>query len=338
MKKAVIIGAGKTTRDLIDYMKSLEMDFKDSFFICLDNDNSLWGTDLEGVIVKAVEEIRKYPDSEIVISSIYEKDIRKQLEQFGIGSFIINYIDFKRMIFADYQVRKYNALQSNTESVRRQSIKKIIVYTVIFGGYDLLREVIYPKQNIKYICFTDDKALQSDTWEIVYVNREFDDPVLESRKYKMLPHLFIDAEYSLYIDASVQFNKSPLDYMNQFLIRGNMLLVPHEERDCIYEEMAMCILIKKDLPQRLIQQAHIYMRHKCPEHSGLYLGGIIGRKHFEKEVIKFDEEWWEHFKKYSRRDQVSLGYLIWEKKMSISLANLNVRNNVWFNVKSCHKI
>lgn len=153
----------------------------------------------------------------------------------------------------------------------------------------------------------------------------------------MMPHLFIDTKYSLYIDATVQFKKSPLEFMNQYFDKGDMLFIPHEARDCIYKEMAVCILENKEFPHRLVRQVDKYSESNCPEHSGLFWGGIIGRSHFEKEIIEFNNEWWEHFKQYSRRDQISLGYLIWKNDMEISLANINLCNNSWFNVNERHE-
>ncbi len=335
--KFILIGAGKTTDYLNAYMKKLGKTFKDAFLLCLDNNSSLWETELDGVVIKPVEEIQKYPDTDVVISSIYEKEIRKQLKKLNISNPIINYIDYQRMLFVDFQVKKYNAVHTDIKNERNELIRELTVYTVIIGGYDLLREVIAPSPDVKYKCFTDDRTLRSDTWEIIYVDREFEDPILESRKYKMLPHRFIDTEYSLYIDATIQFKKSPLAFINQYFDKGNMLFLPHEERDCIYQEMATCIIAEKDSAQQLLNQAYRYSECNCPEHSGLFLGGMIGRNHFQKEVIEFDNKWWKHFQQYSRRDQISLAYLIWKNNIEISLANINIRNNSWFDINKTHK-
>lgn len=337
MGRTVIIGAGETTRNLIKYMEKIGRKFSECFCVCLDNNRSLLGTELKGVVIGAVEDIYRYPDADIVISSIYEQDIRRQLAELGCHQFIMSYVDYKQLIFADYQVQKYESLHPDIQKRRESEIRELTVYTVIFGKYDSLREVCCSDNRIRYICFTDDETLRSDTWEIYHVDREFDDPILESRKYKMLPHLYINTEYSLYVDATVLFKMSPLDFMNEYLVRGNILFVPHESRDCIYKEMATCILLDKDLPQRLVLQMDEYSKCNCPEHSGLFLGGVIGRRHYDNDVMKFDEEWWDHFKQYSRRDQISLGYLIWKNNVEISLANINVCNNRWFDIRIMHQ-
>ncbi|MDE5699943.1 MAG: DUF616 domain-containing protein [Lachnospiraceae bacterium] len=337
MEKSIIIGAGRTTCDLIEYMKRLGYEFSDHFSLCLDNDSSLWGMELCGVKIDDVEKIGNASDTTIVISSIYERDILAQLKCLNVQGDIISHIDYRRKLMVDYQINQYHITHFDNLEKTGEGINELTVYTVIIGDYDCLHEVSDTDKHTKYICFTDDRSMCSDTWEIRYVDREFDNPIIESRKYKMLPHRFIDTEYSLYIDANIQFSKSPLEYMRQYFNRGNMLLIPHPERDCIYREAAYCILNDRDLPQRLIKQMHLYNKKDCPEHVGLFYGGMIGRCHFENEIVTFDEEWWEHFRKYSRRDQISLGYLLWKKASEVSLADINICNNDWFVVDSMHK-
>ena len=329
-RKAIIVGAGKVAHRLIEYMESLGGNFADYFYICLDNNSELWGTQLHGIPIEPIEEALKYPDMTIVICTVYEKDIRKQLAYLGIENPVMDIHQYKRQFFVNYQVNNYYRAHPVAQKFNCERISDLTVYTAIFGGYDSLREIICPSENVRYICFTDDKALHSDTWEIFCVDREFEDPILESRKYKMLPHRFIDTEYSLYMDANMQFKKSPLDYMNEYFGTRKILFIPHGSRDCIYRETAACIMIDKDLPQRLIHQAYTYSKHNCPEHSGLFWGGLIGRKHFDDAVVKFDNEWWDHFKQYSRRDQISLGYLMWNSEIEVSLANIDIHNNIWF--------
>jgi len=65
-------------------MKKIEIKFSDAFFLCLDNNSSLWNTKLDEVEISSVDEIRNYPDADIVISSIYEKDILELLSEYSL--------------------------------------------------------------------------------------------------------------------------------------------------------------------------------------------------------------------------------------------------------------
>ena len=133
MKKAVIIGAGQTTRNFAKYMEKLGYRFCQHFLMCLDNNSSLWGTTLEGIIIGAVEEIEKYPNALIVISSIYEDEIRKQLEQLNFSNSIIDVVNYGRELFVNYQIDKYNAAHPQIENSRRDKIRELTVYTTIIG-------------------------------------------------------------------------------------------------------------------------------------------------------------------------------------------------------------
>jgi len=41
------------------------------------------------------------------------------------------------------------------------------ILTFIFGNYECLREVQDKKEDIEYVCITDNKYLVSSTWKIV---------------------------------------------------------------------------------------------------------------------------------------------------------------------------
>lgn len=46
------------------------------------------------------------------------------------------------------------------------SKSKIAVYTSILGEYDELMDPLYIDKECKYICFTNNKKVHSDIWEI----------------------------------------------------------------------------------------------------------------------------------------------------------------------------
>ena len=48
-------------------------------------------------------------------------------------------------------------------------MKKIVVYTALFGAYDSeLIEVDYDRKLFHFVCFTNMKLLKSNTWEMRY--------------------------------------------------------------------------------------------------------------------------------------------------------------------------
>jgi hypothetical protein len=96
--------------------------------------------------------------------------------------------------------------------VRKPSI---VIYTVIFGGYDAVSELPeeYVRDDIARILFTDDPELESETWDIVFRDPIIkDDPSRSSKELKLRPHLlFPNYEYSLYIDGNAVLQVDPID-------------------------------------------------------------------------------------------------------------------------------
>lgn len=79
-KKIVLFGAGNMCRN---YMKCYGGQYP-PLFIC-DNNESLWGTDFEGLEVRNPEELRALPeDCTVIICNIYYREIEAQLRKLGV--------------------------------------------------------------------------------------------------------------------------------------------------------------------------------------------------------------------------------------------------------------
>lgn len=326
----VLIGAGNTSKLLKMYITKYGYQFQNEFEVCLDNASLKWDSRIDNVLIRPMEEIYKYPESQIVIASVYEREIQEQLLQLGVEeNRIIALNSYKRRLFARYQKREYEKSQMTDMQLQdvNKEISEITVYTAIFGDYDRLLNPVIVNPNVKYVCFTDNENITSDIWEVHYVKRQYESPIVESRMYKMLPHLFIESEYSMWVDANICLLDDPLRYANCYLKNGDFLLIPHGERDCIYEEAAICITLHRASTKDLVYQMKEYIEKGCPEHVGLFLGGVLVRRHHTEQIKDFDELWWKEFLTYSKRDQVSLGYLLWKKQLPISLCDIDIYNN-----------
>ncbi len=82
---------------------------------------------------------------------------------------------------------------------------KLVIYTVIIDGYDTLKEPEFLDENCDYVCFTNDKKLTSEIWQIRLIEETHLDNTRLQRMYKILPHRFLsEYEYSIYIDGNVR--------------------------------------------------------------------------------------------------------------------------------------
>ncbi|HCJ1226365.1 TPA: DUF616 domain-containing protein, partial [Klebsiella pneumoniae] len=94
----------------------------------------------------------------------------------------------------------------------------IVVYTALFGDYDELIEIPEGMHKCDFICFTDQKIENKKGWEIIKIENSSGSNVLQNRKYKILPHVFLsEYEYSVYIDSNIRLLKSPESLVIKYL-------------------------------------------------------------------------------------------------------------------------
>jgi dephospho-CoA kinase len=192
---------------------------------------------------------------------------------------------------------------------------KFVVYTALFGDYDNL---IDPNENYEgcdFICFTDQINLKSDIWEIRIVEN-IDLPLnMMNRRYKILPHLFLsEYEWSMYVDANILIRNNPFELANKYLSRYNFTMPKHFARDCVYNEAKECVILGKSKHDETKKQIDDYKKQSFPENYGLGENNILFRKHNSEKVIKIMKDWWEELNTQTKRDQLSLAYILWKNK------------------------
>lgn len=131
---------------------------------------------------------------------------------------------------------------------------------------------------------------------------EFKNPNRNAKIYKVLPHLFMDVEYSIWIDANIDLLISPEEVIG--MMTSDTMVFIHGMRDCLYNEAIACIECGQDDPSVIKSQTGRYRRSGVKEHLGLAMCGVIARRH-TKEVERLNEKWWAEICRGSTRDQIS---------------------------------
>lgn len=169
----------------------------------------------------------------------------------------------------------------------------IQVYTVLNGDRDepLLKQV--PK-GVDFKMFRDSYS-------------RFKDDRRNSRIQKILAHQYIDAEYSIYIDANVRLLVDPQILVDKYLQDCDLAVMKHPTRDCLYDESIICAKRGLDDVETIIEQAKMYEDSGFAKHKGLGECNIILRRHTPK-VEEFNNAWWSEYCRHSRRDQISFPY------------------------------
>ncbi|MBR1648593.1 MAG: DUF616 domain-containing protein [Alphaproteobacteria bacterium] len=206
----------------------------------------------------------------------------------------------------------------------RTKSRKMVIYTCLTGSYDALIVHDFLNPECDYICFTDDKQLLDKKyfgpWKIEPLRFAEMDNSKNNRWHKMHPHLLLDSyQSSLYIDSNINFKTGKVfEYIRSVPRKCFIALPRHARRDCIYDEARFVVQSGLDDKQNVDILLQKYRDDNFPAHFGLAENNVIFRRHSNPRCIKLMEDWWELFVKYSRRDQLSLFYLLWKEKIDFA--------------------
>lgn len=192
---------------------------------------------------------------------------------------------------------------------------RIAVVTAITSQKDTLIESYKNKGGARFIAFCDRK-FESKIWEYAPAYNKFSSARRNARIHKILLHQFVDADYSIWIDGNIVMNVSPSLVVRDWLKDADIAAFRHPERNCVYQEAAICQTLNKeplDNPDIQEQSNHI----KLPLHNGLLETGVVIRRH-NQATETFNNYWWSELCRYSTRDQLSFMYCINKLNMRVN--------------------
>ena len=159
MGKIICFGAGQ----YIVNNQNIILNHEDKLVAIIDNNESKWGNIFMGTSIISPKQILGLDYDLIVITSICEDEIRKQLKLLGVSDKkIFSLMEYKARLFAINQRKNKNYKTADTYKVNFDGKK--IVYTAIMGEYDNLLDPAVINQDVDYVCFTNNKRLKSDIW------------------------------------------------------------------------------------------------------------------------------------------------------------------------------
>jgi len=199
---------------------------------------------------------------------------------------------------------------------------KNAIYTCITGGYDSLITPRIISQNFDYICFTNNKNIKHNIWNIIYIEDNFIDDIKLARKIKIMGHEILPTyDCIIWIDANFEIN-CDLNYLLKSSKKYDLSLMKHSLRDCIYDEAEICIKSKKDNEGIIKKQIGSYHFCNYPYKNGLAGTGILIKKN-NMVTNNFMRKWWEEVNLKSHRDQLSFNYVLWKNKINIKYLDWN---------------
>jgi hypothetical protein len=206
----------------------------------------------------------------------------------------------------------------------------IVVYTAIFGDYDVLIDPEVIESGIDYVCFTDDETITSDVWEIKNV-RPMTDPTLSNRRTKILSHKYLEEyELSVYIDGNIQILERIKPLIEDYLSATDFALYKHPERTNVFKEAQACIEKNKADEDPVREQMRHYRNVGFPDDQDLSENRILFRRHRKPEIKEVMRSWWHEVLERVSRDQLSLMFVLWKYDVEYKLIPHSVRDTPQF--------
>lgn len=272
-----------------------------------------------------------------------------QIDQNAVGCSKIEYF-LKRLRFDGYQfdaniwIPSDARIEAYTEQ-KRERKARMVVYTCIAQGYDILMQPYFIADDWDYVCFADDEDLISQgtvgVWEVRPMVEARATGVRTNRWHKMHPHkLFPSYEESIYVDGNINIIGSYL--FDEIEARGTPILLPqHFTRNCVYREIETLLnrVVTSDEDKALLSSHRQLMQNEgFPEAFGLGENNVIYRRHHDPLILKMMDDWWTLYSTYSSRDQASLAYVFWKNGLSLrdrQIPNCRINYRDFWVMKHC---
>lgn len=222
-----------------------------------------------------------------------------------------------------------------------KSLKKLALYTALFGKFDELYDPFGHRDGMYYFndsnkidrfYFTDLDMNGRISYPVIKKNLDYLSHVKRQRKTKIcIPdEIFDNYEYSMWVDCRPKLMIDP--YFFTDFLDTDFLIMNHGSRRCVYDEGKVCVMNSKANESVMSKQLDFYRNEGYPAQNGLYYTGFMVRKH-TKELKKLMNSWWREVKKFSHRDQVSLPYVVWKHGFDITLFPEGFKPKLYMNVR-----
>jgi len=183
----------------------------------------------------------------------------------------------------------------------------MLIHTAITRNYDQLKDL---PEGLRGKCFSNDKIKPARGWEIVPIPYFHLDPVKLARWVKTHPFELSDEQEILWIDANLKIIGPVPEVDSDFAIDK------HPIRNCVYQECMACRLEKKEVDRLILDIEKRYKKLGMPKKNGLWETNVI---FYRPPIETILEQWWDEILQFSRRDQVSLPWVMFKNKMKPDL-------------------
>ena len=195
-------------------------------------------------------------------------------------------------------------------------MNKTLIYTVITGNYDTIKQPLVVEEGVEYVLFYNNlEIIDAGVWKVVQIpseqwqgRTERENNILLSRKVKMLPHKYLpkECEQSIYVDADMLI-QGPLTELLKDL-HEDVLFAACRHSYCKSVSEEINDLKAKGMVDatQIENQWKRYVEWSFEDDLGISENGLLIRKHNDARVTQLMELWWKEYQNGCLRDQVSL--------------------------------
>jgi hypothetical protein len=214
--------------------------------------------------------------------------------------------------------------------------------TVLYACTNLAFDQIFPPvvrtPGVDHVLFTDRRPRRLGAWEWRPLPPETEglSPTLVNRYAKFFPHrLFPDAEVTIYVDANTLLIGDLGPLIAEFTgSEADIGLFRHGKRADIFEEFAFALEVGR-IPPRDVEkgraQLQRYRDEGLPRDHAFTENAIIFRRHGNPALERAMELWWEELETYTKRDQLSLPYVLHKSGLRAKIWDWNyIDENPYF--------
>lgn len=205
----------------------------------------------------------------------------------------------------------------------------VVVYTSIYGDYDSLK--MHPDHPAvdAWLCFTDNPNITCTGWDTILEPPRFPHPRLSAKFRKCHPP---DADMSIWVDGSVEFNADYIDVVLKNLAVADVTMFPHPERTSIVAEAAVSERMLKYHNLPVTAQAHHYINAWGWTDHELWASTTFGRRHTPT-VLQMGAAWFAENEHWTYQDQISLPPVLARYGIRPEPLAYSLWRNPWFGLR-----
>ncbi len=209
---------------------------------------------------------------------------------------------------------------------------RTVLYACTNLAYDQIFTPVAPTPSVDFLLFADRRPrfVRGWQWRPYPPGTAGLTPAMANRYAKFFPHRILPgAEVSIYVDANTLVLADLTPLVAEFRASGaDIGLFPHKQRFDIWEELEFTARVGKVPPEDAARgraQLDFYRAEGLPAEHPFTENAIIFRRHGNPALEAAMELWWQQMQTYTKRDQLSLPYVLFKSDLRVKLWDWNYK-------------